>query len=94
MVGQDPASERLETDWVLVQFGPARSRAQAGYAAFVRLYVFPTENMAQAFQSGIYSVREIAAYCVEYYSSVRRAVRPLETRKGSEPESPPQPGKA
>jgi REP element-mobilizing transposase RayT len=36
MVGQAPAPAWLETDWVLGQFGEGRSRAQGGYAAFVR----------------------------------------------------------
>lgn len=35
MVGQEPAPAWLETDWVLGQFAQERSRAQAGYAAFV-----------------------------------------------------------
>jgi hypothetical protein len=35
-VGQEPAPAWLETDWVLGQFAPERSAAQAGYAAFVR----------------------------------------------------------
>ena len=36
MVGQTSAPAWLETDWVLGQFGPERSRAQASFAAFVR----------------------------------------------------------
>jgi hypothetical protein len=36
MIGQRPAPAWLATDWLLDQFGQERSRAQAGYAAFVR----------------------------------------------------------
>jgi len=36
MLGQASAPAWLETDWLLGQFGQERSRAQAGYAAFVR----------------------------------------------------------
>jgi hypothetical protein len=36
MVGQESAPAWLETDWLLGQFDRERSRAQAGYAAFVR----------------------------------------------------------
>jgi hypothetical protein len=36
MVAQEPAPAWLQTDWALAQFGQERSRAQAGYAAFVR----------------------------------------------------------
>lgn len=35
MLGQECAPAWLETDWLLGQFDPERSRAQAGYASFV-----------------------------------------------------------
>ena len=35
MVGRASPPDWLETDWLLGQFGHERSRAQAGYAAFV-----------------------------------------------------------
>jgi len=139
MVGQAPAPEWLETDWVLGQFGEERSRAQARYAAFVREGVgqasvwdglrhqiflgneafverhrgpskpaerlrevprdqrralakpladfdhrYPDrhEAMARAFQTGVYSMREIADYFGVHYSTVSRAVRRLEVGDG------------
>ena len=36
MVGRAPVPAWLETDWLLSHFGGSRSRAQAGYADFVR----------------------------------------------------------
>jgi putative transposase len=140
MVGQVPTPAWLETDWVLSQFAQERSRAQAGYAAFVRQGIgqpsvweglrhqvflgneafverhcdpskplerlrevpraqrrtlakpladfarqFPIrdEAMAQAFQTGVYSMKEIADFFSVHYSTVSRAVRRLENDKGS-----------
>jgi len=139
MVAEAPAPAWLETDWVLGQFGQARSRARVGYAAFVRQGVgrpsvwedlrhqvflgseafaerhcgssrpperlrevpraqrrplakplgdfarrYPDrrEAMARAFQTGVYSMQEIADYFGVHYSTVSRAVRRLEAGTG------------
>jgi DNA-binding MarR family transcriptional regulator len=39
--------------------------------------------MAQAFQTGVYSMKEIADFFSVHYSTVSRAVRRLENDKGS-----------
>ena len=135
MVGKEPAPAWLETAWILGQFDQERTRAQAGYAAFVRqgiaqpsvweglrhqvflgseafvqrhcapsrprerlrevpraqrrplakpladfarLYPLRREAMARAFQTGVYSMQEIADYFGVHYSTVSRAVRRLE----------------
>jgi REP element-mobilizing transposase RayT len=136
MVGQGSTPAWLETEWLLGQFGQERSRAQAGYAAFVlqgvakpsvweglrhqvflggeafverhcippkspkqlrevpraqrrplakplaefaRRYPVRAEAMAQAFQTGVYTMREIADYFGAHYSTVSRAVRRFES---------------
>jgi len=151
MAGQEPAPAWLETDWVLGQFAEERSRARAGYAAFVRQgigqpsvweslrhQVFlgvdsfvqrhgvpsrPSERlrevpraqrrplahpladfahrypdrrdaMACAFQTGVYSMQEIADFFGVHYSTVSRAVRRLETGTRAEANLPTQPEKA
>lgn len=149
MVAEAPAPPWLETDWVLGQFGQARARSRAGYAAFVRegvgrpsvweglrhqvflgseafverhcaasrpperlrevpraqrraaarpladfdrRYPDRREAMARAFQTGVYSMQEIADYFGVHYSTVSRAVRRLETGNGSS--APLAPGQA
>ena len=148
MVGQTPTPAWLETDWVLGQFGEARSSAQTGYAAFVRegfgqpsiwealrhqvflgseafaerhcvspeplerlrevpraqrqpfakpvaefarRYPDRPEAMARAFQTGVYTMQEIADYFGVHYSTVSRAVRRLETRNASAARFSPRP---
>jgi len=49
---------------------------------FARRYPDPREAMARAFQTGVYSMQEIADYFGVHYSTVGRAVRRLEGRGG------------
>jgi putative transposase len=53
MVGQEPAPTWLATDWVLGQFGQERSRAQAGYGAFVRQGIGRPQHLGTAAPSGL-----------------------------------------
>lgn len=151
MVGQAPAPGWLETDWLLGQFGEERSRAQAGYAAFVRdgvgqasvweglrnqvflgseafaerhcvppkpperlrevpraqrrplakpladfarRYPDRREAMARAFQTGVYTMQEIADHFGVHYATVSRAVRRLETGNASATRLPARPASA
>jgi len=148
MVGQVPAPPCLETDWLLGQFGPERSRARAAYGAFVRQGVgqpsvweglqhqvflgseafverlgvssnhqerlrevpraqrrsfskplthfahrYPRrhEAMARAYQTGVYTMREIADHFGVHYSTVSRAVRRLQSENGSSRGVPAKP---
>jgi len=51
-------------------------------ADFGRRYPDRREAMARAFQTGVYSMQEIAAYFGVHYSTVSRAVRQLEAADG------------
>jgi hypothetical protein len=53
-------------------------------AEFARRYPVRHEAMARAFQTGAYSMQEIADYFGVHYSTVSRAVRRLETATSSE----------
>ena len=57
-------------------------------ADFARLYPARREAMARAFQTGSYTLQEIADHFGVHYSSVSRAVRRLETAKGAEGDLP------
>jgi putative transposase len=151
MVGEGPAPAWLETDWLLGQFSRERSRAQAGYATFVRQgigqpsvweglrhqaflgseafverYCVPSkglerlrevpraqrrplarplaefarrypdrhEAMARAFQTGVYTMQEIADYFGVHYSTVSRAVRRFENANGAVAGLPAKPRNA
>jgi transposase len=48
------------------------------------------EAMARAFQTGVYSMQEIADYFGVHYSTVSRAVRRLEGGNGSATRSAPR----
>ncbi|MFN2203562.1 MAG: helix-turn-helix domain-containing protein, partial [Caldilineaceae bacterium] len=53
-------------------------------ADFARRYPDRREAMAWAFQTGVYTLQEIADYFGVHYSTVSRAVRRLEAGRGSE----------
>jgi putative transposase len=61
---------------------------------FSRRYPDRREAMARAFQTGVYSMQEITDYFGVHYSTVSRAVRRLETGRGSATEFPTEPQNA
>ena len=59
--------------------------------AFARRYPVRREAMARAFQTGVYTMQEIADYFGVHYSTVSRAVRRLETGQDSQTGLPAEP---
>jgi REP element-mobilizing transposase RayT len=57
---------------------------------FARRYPVRHEAMARAYQTGVYSMQEIANYFGVHYSTVSRAVRRLETGKHCKPACLPE----
>ena len=63
-------------------------------ADFARRYPDRREAMARAYQTGVYSMQEIADHFGVHYATVSRAVRRLETGTGSAVGLPTQPADA
>ena len=57
---------------------------------FARRYPDRREAMARAFQTGVYSMQEIADYFGVHYSTVSRAARRLEAGSDSGTRLPPR----
>ena len=58
---------------------------------FARRYPARREAMARAYQTGAYTMQEIADYFGVHYATVSRAVRQLECGTATGPNSPPKP---
>ena len=61
---------------------------------FAHRYPDRREAMARAFQTGVYSMRELADHFGVHYSAASRAVRGLETGEGSSTRSASRPKNA
>jgi len=73
----------------------AQRRALAkSVAEFAHRYPDRREAMARAFQTGVYTMQEVADYFGVHYSTVSRAVRRLETGNASAARVPPRPENA
>jgi len=63
-------------------------------ADFADRYAVRREAMARAFQTGVYTMQEIADYLGVHYSTVSRAVRRLETSQDPQTGLPSKPRNA
>jgi len=63
-------------------------------ADFALRYPVRREARARAFQTGVYTMQEIADYFGVHYSTVSRAMRHIETGKGSQTGLPANPRNA